>query len=69
MRLGDTVLRGGITGVALFRSKLALTGDTAFELRLHFLASALFEGIGATDRERCECNRDQDRQRPHLLIL
>jgi hypothetical protein len=63
------MLRSRITGVALFWAKLALTGDSAFELRLHFLAGALFKGVGATDRERCECNRDQDRQGPHPLIL
>jgi hypothetical protein len=29
----------------------------------------LFKRVGATDRERCECNSDQDRQGSHLLIL
>ncbi len=63
------MLRSRIASVALFRAKLALTGDAALELRLHFLAGALFKGVSATDRERCECNRDRDRQESHPLIL
>ena len=55
------MLRGRIAGVALFWAELALTGDATLELRLHFLAGALFKGVGAADRERCECNRDQER--------
>ena len=55
------MLRGRIAGVALFLAELALTGDAALELRLHFLAGALFKRVSATDRERCECNRDQER--------
>ena len=63
------MLRGRIAGVALLWAELALTGNAALELRLHFLARALFKRVSATDRERCECNRDQDRQGSHLLIL
>jgi hypothetical protein len=63
------MLRGRIAGVALFWADLALTGDAALELRLHFLAGALFKGVSATDRERCERNRAQDRQGSHPLIL
>jgi hypothetical protein len=63
------MLRGRITNVALFWAQLALTRDAALELRLHFLAGALFKGVGATGRERCECNRHQDRQGSHPLIL
>ena len=69
MRLRDTMLRSWIAGVAFFWSELALTGDAALELRLHFLRAALFKRVGATDRETCEYNRDQDRQGAHLLIL
>ena len=69
MRLRYAMLRGRIASVALFWAELALTRDAALELRLHFLAGAFFKGIGATDRERCECNRDQDRQGSHPLIL
>lgn len=63
------MLSGRIAGVALFWAEFALAGDAALELRLHFLAGALFKGVSATDRKRCECNRDQDRQGSHLLIL
>ena len=69
MRLRHTMFRGRITDVALFRADLALTSDAALELRLHFLAGALFKRISATDRETCECYRDQDRQGSHPLIL
>jgi hypothetical protein len=63
------MLRGRVADVALFWTELALTGDAALELRLHFLAGALFKGIRATDRERCECNRHQNRRGSHPLIL
>ena len=69
MRLWHTMLRGRIAGVAFFRAELALTGDAALELRLHFLTGALFERVSATDRERCECNGDQDREGFHQPIL
>ena len=69
MRLRHTVFRGWIACVALFWPELALTGNAALELRLHFLAGALFKGVRATDRQRCERNRDQDRQGFHPLIL
>jgi len=69
MRLRHTVLCGRIAGVAFFGAELSLTGDAALELRLHFLTGALFKRVSATDRERCECNRDQDRQGSHPLIL
>jgi hypothetical protein len=55
------MLRCRIASVAWFWAELTLTGNATLELRLHFLPGALFERIGATDREGCECNRNQDR--------
>ena len=55
------MLCGRVTRVVWFWAELALTGDAPLELRLQFLAGALFKGVGAADRERCECNRDQER--------
>jgi hypothetical protein len=69
MRLRHTVFGGRIAGIALLWTELALTGNAALELRLHFLASALFKRVSATDRQRYERNRDQDRQGSHPLIL
>jgi hypothetical protein len=33
------------------------------------LAGGLFKRVSATDGERCECDRDQDRQGSHPLTL
>ena len=63
------MLGGQIAGITLFWADLALAGDAALELRLQLFAGALFKGVSATDRENGECNRDQDRQGPHPLIL
>ena len=63
------MLRSGITGVALFRAELALARDAALELRLYFLRTSLFKRVRATDRERGECNRDEDREGSHPLTL
>jgi hypothetical protein len=58
-----------IANVAWFWTDLALTSDATLELRLHFLAGALFKRISATDAETCESQQEQNRQGPHLLIL
>src|SRR5205085_1792907 len=65
MRLGNAVFAGWIANVSLFGDDLALTGDAALQLRLHFSTTALFERIRATTSKRRARDRDQDRQGPH----
>ena len=48
MRLGNAVFTGRIAGVSLFGDELALTRYAALQLRLNFVATALFERIGAS---------------------
>ena len=71
MRLGHAVLGGRIARVALAFAfgELPLSGDAAFQLRLHVTAAALFDRIGTTLREDCEGNREEERPGLHLLIL
>lgn len=69
MRLRDAMFAGRIAGLPFLRTELALPGDSALQLRLNFLTSLLFQGIGATDREDGDENREEERPGLHLLIL
>jgi hypothetical protein len=69
MGLRDSVLVCLVTGWTIHRAELTLTCDAAFELALDFLCAPLFERIGATAHHQCACDREQDRQGLHLLIL
>jgi hypothetical protein len=69
MRLGNGVFAGWIAGLSLFGNDLSLPGDTALQLRLHFLAAPLLERISAAAGNRRAGDREQDRQGPHPLIL
>jgi len=69
MRLRDGVFGGGIAGLSLFWADLALAGDAALQLRLHFGTASLFEWIGASTGDQHAADRDQDRQGPHPFIL
>ena len=60
---------GGITGLALFRADLAPTCYASLELRSHFIAGSLFEGIGATGEGQQARDCDENREGPHPLIL
>jgi hypothetical protein len=46
------MLSGGIIVCPLNRPDSALTGDSALQLRAHFVAGSFFEGIGAASRQQ-----------------
>ena len=69
MSLRHAVFGGGIAGLSLFGADLALAGDAALQLRLHFLTASLFERISASASNQHAADRDQDRQGPHPHIL
>jgi hypothetical protein len=48
MRLRHAVFAGWITGLAFLGYELSLTSDATLELRLNFVAAALFNWIRAT---------------------
>jgi hypothetical protein len=58
MRLGNAVFAGGIAGLSLFGDDLALTSDSALQLRLHFLTASVFDRISAAAREDCTSSRE-----------
>ena len=58
MRLWHAVFRGRIVGSSLERPQRSLTGDTVFELLLHFLCAALLERVSAAAQgQPCNCER------------
>jgi hypothetical protein len=48
MSLRHAVLAGWIARLSLFGSDLALTGNAALQLRLHFLPASLFERVSTS---------------------
>jgi len=69
MSLRHAVFVRRIARFALFGADLSLAGNTAFQLRLHFLTAPLFERISAATGEHCTADREQDRHVFHLHIL
>ena len=62
------MLRSRIFRIALQRTKLPRTGNTAFQLLLHFLRGALFKRISAAAQDKpSDCKGDCEGL--HLLIL
>ncbi len=62
------MLRSRILRIALQRTKLPPTSNTAFHLLLHFLRGALFERVSATAQDQ-PGNCERDCEGLHLLIL
>ena len=52
MILWNAVFVRRIAGRALFGTNLALAGDAAFELPLHFAGAAFFQRIGAVHQQK-----------------
>ena len=69
MGLRNSVLVCLVARWTIHRPELTLTCDAAFELALDFLCAPLFDRIGTTAHHQCVCDREQDRQGLHLLIL
>ena len=69
MGLRDTMLAGGITGLALFGAELALTGDAPLQLRLDFGAASLLHRVGASAHEQSVSDDEEERPGLHPLIL
>jgi hypothetical protein len=60
--------RRWVIGLPFHRPKRSLTRNTAPELVLHFLATALFDRVRASAQgQQRDC--EQNPNRPHLLIL
>jgi hypothetical protein len=68
MSLWDAMLCGWIASWSLHRADCSLTSHSSLELSLHLLRAALLEGIGAPTHSQV-CDREQDREGLHLLIL
>lgn len=58
MRLGHAMFAGRITGIALFGNDLSLTSHSSLETSANFLASCLFEGIGASAGDQHAADRE-----------
>ncbi len=69
MSLRHAVFVRQIARFAFFGADLSLAGNTAFQLRLHFLTALLFERISAATGEHCTADHEQDRHAFHLHIL
>jgi hypothetical protein len=67
--LGDGMFVCLILRRTINRPERSLTSHPAFELGLDFLGTSLLERIGATCRDRCKRNQEQERKRLHLLIV